>query len=253
MKQFAIIGLGFFGKRMLEELIDTGCEILIIDKDAEVIEQYKDKVAASYIADAISEEVIDKIVPSSIDAAVVDLGDNLEVSILVTNYLKKLGVKRIIAKAESDQHSEILELVGATDIILPNREAARRVAPLLLSSILFSYMPISSDFAIAEIRSPEKYLGKTLVEANLRQKHGLNVIALRKSDSEEYTYFLPDYKLQQEDMLLVAGKEEDIGEFAKVELPAKKEGIPGIFNRLFSRIKGPGQTGQGPRHQGTQK
>jgi trk system potassium uptake protein TrkA len=108
MKQFAIIGLGFFGKRMLEELVDTGCEVLIIDKDAEVIEQYKDKVTASYIADAISEEIINRIVPSSIDAAIVDLGDNLEVSILVTNYLKKLGVRRILAKAESDQHAEIL-------------------------------------------------------------------------------------------------------------------------------------------------
>jgi trk system potassium uptake protein TrkA len=99
-------------------------------------------------------------------------------------------------------------------------------------------MPISRDFAIAEIKAPEKYLGKTLIEANLRQKHGLNVIALRKSDAEEYAYFLPDYRLQSDDMLLVAGKEEDIGEFAKEELPAKKEGIPGIFNRLFSRIKG---------------
>ena len=245
MKQFAIIGLGFFGKRMLEELVDTGCEIMIIDKDAEVIDRYKDKVAASYIADAISEEIIDKIVPSSIDAAIVDLGDNLEVSILVTNYLKKLGVKRIIAKAESDQHTEILELVGATDIILPNREAARRVAPLLLSSILFSYMPISREFAIAEIQAPERYTGKTLIEVNLRQKHGLNVIALRKADAEEYSYFLPDYKLQQDDMLLVAGKEDDIADFAKIELPARKEGVPGIFSRLFSRIKG-GQAAKEP-------
>ncbi len=248
MKQFAIIGLGFFGKRMLEELIDTGCEILIVDKDAEVIEHYKDKVAASYIADAISEEVIDRIVPSTIDAAIVDLGDNLEVSILVTNYLKKLGVKRIITKAESDQHSEILDLVGATDIILPNREAARRVAPLLLSSILFRYMPISREFAIAEIQAPERYIGKTLIEANLRQKHGLNVVAMRKTDAEEYAYFLPDYKLQPEDVLLVAGKEDDIGEFAKVELPAVKEGAPGLFNRLFSRIKG-----AAPRLKGEQR
>jgi trk system potassium uptake protein TrkA len=237
MKQFAIIGLGFFGKRMLEELVDTGCEILIIDKDVDVIEQYKEQVAASYIADAISEEVINRIVPSTIDAAIVDLGDNLEASILVTNYLKKLGVRRIIAKAESNQHAEILELVGATDIILPNREAARRIAPLLLSSILFSFLPISREFAIAEIKSPKKYLGKTLIEANLRQQHGLNVIALRRNEDEEYTYFLPEYRLQEQDILLVAGKEENIAEFAKVELPAAREGIPGVFSRLFSRFK----------------
>jgi trk system potassium uptake protein TrkA len=237
MKQIAIIGVGVFGKRMLEELVDTGCELLLIDKDSDVIEQYKDQVTASYIADAINEEVIHKLVPNTIDAAIVDLGDNREVSILVTNYLKKLGVKRIIAKAESNQHAEILDLVGATDIILPNREAAKRIAPLLLSSVLFSYLPIGTDFAIAEIMAPEKYVGKTLIEANLRQQHGLNVIALRRGEDNEYTYFLPDYRLQEGDMLLVAGKEENIGGFAKVEISKVQEGIPGVFSRLFSRFR----------------
>ncbi|MBE3065255.1 MAG: TrkA family potassium uptake protein, partial [Spirochaetes bacterium] len=103
MKQFAIIGIGRFSRRMLEELADAGCEILLIDKDREVVDLYKDKVAATFIADVISEEVINKLVPASVDAAIVDLGDNLEASILATNYLKKLGVGRIITKAESEQ------------------------------------------------------------------------------------------------------------------------------------------------------
>jgi trk system potassium uptake protein TrkA len=237
MKQFAIIGIGRFSRRMLEELADAGCEILLIDKDREVVDLYKDKVAATFIADVLSEEVIKKLVPASVDAAIVDLGDNLEASILVTNYLKKLGVGRIITKAESEQHAEILDLVGATDIIFPNREAARRIAPLLLSSLLFSYLPISRDFAIAEIKVPGKYVGKTLIEANLRQQHHMNVIALRKDSAGEYTYFLPDYRLQADDLLLVAGKEDDITEFAQTELPAVREGIPGVFNRLFSRFR----------------
>jgi trk system potassium uptake protein TrkA len=241
MKQFAIVGLGFFGRRMLEELADTDCELMIIDRDREVIEQYKERVAASYIADAISEEVVTKIVPGTIDAAIVDLGDNIEASILVTNYLKKLGVRRIIAKADSDQHAEILDIVGATEIILPDREAARRVAPLLLSSVLFSYLPLSSDFAIAEIKVPREQLGKTLIETNLRQRHGLNVVALRKATEEDYTYFLPDYRLNEEDILLVAGQEEDIAAFAKIELSARPKGIPGMFDRLFSRFR-PGKT-----------
>jgi trk system potassium uptake protein TrkA len=224
MKQFAIIGIGRFSRRMLEELADAGCEILLIDKDREVVDLYKDKVAATFIADVLSEEVIKKLVPASVDAAIVDLGDNLEASILVTNYLKKLGVSRI-------------DLVGATDIIFPNREAARRIAPLLLSSLLFSYLPISRDFAIAEIKVPGKYVGKTLIEANLRQQHHMNVIALRKDTTGEYTYFLPEYRLQADDLLLVAGKEDDITDFAQTELPAVREGIPGVFNRLFSRFR----------------
>jgi trk system potassium uptake protein TrkA len=241
MKQFAIIGLGRFSRRMLEELVEAGSEILLIDKDREVVDLYKDTVASSFVANVISEEVISKLVPANVDAAIVDLGDNLEASILVTNYLKKLGVKRIITKAESEQHAEILDLVGATDIIFPNREAARRIAPLLLSSLLFSYLPLSRDFAIAEIKVPAKLVGKSLIEANIRQQHHMNVIALRKDSAVEYTYFLPDYRLETDDLLLVAGKEQDISDFAQMELPAAREGMPQVFSRLFSRFRVPGE------------
>ena len=245
MKQFAIIGLGQFGRTMLEQLSDTGCEILLIDKDREALETYKDKATAAYVADAISEEIIKKLVPPAIDAAVVDLGDNLEVSILVTNYLKKLGVARIIAKAESEQHAEILDIVGATEIVLPDREAAKRIAPLLLSSLLFSYLPIGQDFAIVEMEVPDRYIGKTLIEANLRQAHGLNVIALRREGQSEYTYFAADYRLRKEDVLLAAAKEEDVAEFTHARLPATKHGVPGVLDRLFSRFRGPRPGKQG--------
>jgi trk system potassium uptake protein len=237
MKQFAIIGVGRFSRRMLEELADAGSEILLIDKDREVVEAYKDKAAATYIANVLSEEVITKLVPVTVDAAIVDLGDNLEASILVTNYLHKAGVKRIITKAESEQHAEILDLVGATDIIFPNKEAARRIAPLLLSHLLFSYLPLSRDFAIAEIKVPGKLVGKSLIEANIRQQHHMNVIALRKEGVPDYTYFLPDYRLQDDDLLLVAGKDDDISEFAQMELPAAREGMPNVFSRMFSRFR----------------
>lgn len=237
-QQFAIIGLGQFGVTMLDQLHDTGCEILVIDKDREAVEKHKDKATAAFIADAVSEEVIAKLVPQTIDAAVVDLGDSLEASILVTNYLKKLGVKWIVAKARSAQHAEILDIVGATEIVLPDREAAKRIAPLLLSSALFSYLPIGRDFAIVEMEAPERYIGKTLVEANLRQEHRLNVVALRKRDSSDYAYFAPDYRLRDDDVLLVAAKEEDIAEFTHSRLPAAKKGVPGVFDRLFSRFRG---------------
>jgi trk system potassium uptake protein len=238
-QQFAIIGLGQFGVTMLEQLHDTGCEILVIDKDREAVEKHKDKATAVFIADAISEEIISKLVPQSIDAAVVDLGGSLEASILVTNYLKKLGVKWIVAKAESAQHAEILDIVGATEIVLPDREAAKRIAPLLLSSALFSYLPIGRDFAIVEMEVPARYIGKTLVEASLRQEHRINVIALRKRDSSDYTYFAADYRLREDDVLLVGAKEGDIAEFTKARLPALKKGVPGVFDRLFTRFRGP--------------
>jgi trk system potassium uptake protein TrkA len=236
MKQFAVIGLGKFGRRMIDELAEAGCELLVIDRDAGAVDEYKDRVAACYVADAISEDVVTRLVPAGLDAAILDLGSNIEAAILATKYLTKLGIARIVAKVESDQHAEILELVGATDIIRANLEAARRVAPLLLSSMLFSYLPIGKDFVIAEVKVPAEYVDRSLIDANLRQAHRLNVIALRVAPSTEFTHFDPDYRLQADDAMLVAAKEEDLAAFAREESLVRR-GIPGIFSRLFSRIK----------------
>jgi trk system potassium uptake protein len=236
MKQFAIIGLGKFGRRMVDELADAGCELLVIDRDRDAVDAFKDRVGACYVADAISEEVVTRLVPPTLDAAILDLGSSIEAAILATKYLKGLGIARIVAKVESDEHAEILELVGATDIIRANLEAARRVAPLLLSSMLFSYLPIGKDFVIAEVKVPAEHVGRSLIEANLRQLHRLNVIALRMSPDEEFTYFDPNYRLKADDVMLLAAKEEDLQAFTRDEAPGRA-GIPGVFSRLFSRIR----------------
>jgi len=235
MKQFVIIGLSRFGRRLCEELLATDAEMIIIDKDRDVIELYKDKVTAAYIADVLNEEIIRKLVPSNLDAAVVDLGDRIEASILVTNYLKKLGVKEIIARAESGEHGEILDLVGATKVVFPNLEAAKRIAPFLVSSQIFSYLPISRELAIAEVKVPEKFYGKSLVEVDMRRQYNLNVIAYRKLEGEEYYFYAPEYRLQADDVLLVGGREEDIDSFTDEKLPIGRKRITGLFRRFFSR------------------
>jgi trk system potassium uptake protein TrkA len=235
MKQFAIIGLSKFGQRMLEELSDTGCEIILIDKDRQRVDQFKDRVAAVYVADALNEDVLEKLVPRGIDAAIVDPGDLTEVSILVTHYLKKLGIREIIAKADSDEHEEILKLVGATRVVRPNTEAARRIAPFLVSSLVFSYLPISKDLVIAEVKVPEQFYGKSLIEVDLRKQYRLNVIAYRKLNQEDYAFYAPEYRLQADDLLLLAGNEEDVARFTQERLPSAGKGLVGLFKKLLSR------------------
>jgi len=235
MKQFAIIGLSKFGQRMLEELVDTGCEIILIDKDRQRVDQYKDQVAAVYVADALNEDVLEKLVPRGIDAAIVDPGDLTEVSILVTHYLKKMGIREIIAKADSDEQEEILKLVGATRVVRPNTEAARRIAPFLVSSLVFSYLPISKELVIAEIKVPEQFYGKSLIEVDLRKQYRLNVIAYRKVNQEDYAFYSPEYRLQSDDVLLVGGAEEDVARFTQEPLPAAGSGLVGLFRKLLSR------------------
>ncbi len=239
MKQFAIIGLSHFGIRVLEELLQHEAEILLIDRDQQVIEEYKDIVAAAYIADVIKEELIQKLVPPTIDAAIVDLGDATEASILVTNYLKKQGVKRIIAKAETDQHGEILDIVGATDVVYPNREAAKRIALPLISSSLFSYFPIGEGMVIAEIQLPDQFLGQTVVEADLRRRHGLNVLAVRHSGGTQFSFISPAYQFSEGDVILAVGSETDVA-----SVPGRTHNERSTTDSALSRAGATGQAGE---------
>lgn len=238
MKQFAIIGLGSFGLRMLDELLDITDEIIIIDKDREIVEKYKDKAQASYITDAINEQALKKIIPEKIDAVIVDLGGKVEVSIMTTNHLKKMGVREIIVKAQSDEHGEILRMVGATSVVFPDLEAAKRITPLLASSLLFKYLPISEHFAFAEVAANASVIGKSLLEANIRKEFCLNVVAIRKRDSEDIQFTSdPTYIFTEDDVLLVAGNDESIAAFSKEQVGVEKRKGLSFFHDLFKQAK----------------
>ena len=230
MKQYAVIGASIFGKRILEELILLDCEIILIDKDPEVVEYFKNDVTAAYIADVINEEIVVKLIPGDIDAAVVDLGDKIEASILVTQYLGKLGVSNIIVKAETDQHGEILSIVGAHHVVFPNFEAAKRVTPLLVSDLLFNYLPISGGLVMAETGVPGDLVGHTILETEIRRSRGINIVAFRKGGHGDYQFFKPEYRIQEEDILLVAGREEDVMGFTGKSSVEKRLQL---FRRLF--------------------
>lgn len=218
MKQFGLIGLGKFGRRILDELLKSDVEILILDKNSELIEQYKNQVADAYVADALNEETIRQTIPADIDVVILDTVDNIDVSILVTHYLKKIGVREIVAVAGTDQHGEILSAVGATRVVFPNKEAALRIAPTLVSSALFGYFPIAEDIAVAEIRSPERFVGMTLVESDIRNELGITVIAVRRATTDKFEFVSAAYTLSAEDSLLIVAPEEAISKLSHVRL-----------------------------------
>ncbi|MCX7023108.1 MAG: TrkA family potassium uptake protein [Spirochaetes bacterium] len=236
-RQFAILGLGRFGVRVLEKLAEVTDEIIVVDKDEMLIEKCKDLVRNAYVADAVDEQVIRRIIPEGIDAAIVDVGGSIEASILVTNNLKKVGIRNIIVKTDSDVRGEILELVGATRVVYPDREAASQIVPMLVSPNLFSFMPISSTLALAEIKILEGFVGKTLIEANFRQRYGINIVAIRKENNDEYRYFQPDYRLQSDDVVLVAGKEGDITAFTGIEVSIPKAAFTDVLRGVFKGHK----------------
>lgn len=235
VKQFVVIGLGSFGSYVLMKLAKMTDQIVIVDKDRPRVERYKDLAAKSYIVDAIDPAALARVVPERVDAAIVDVGDNLEAAIMVTHELKRLEARKIIVRADTEERGEILYLMGATKVVYPAREAANELVPMLVSSSLFSYMAISPSLVLAEIKTPDEYHGRTLVESSLRKDRGINVVAVRKEDSDDYSYFDPLYRLSADDVLLCAGTERDITAFTGVRPSAEKKGLKDLLKNVFSR------------------
>ncbi|MBN2534539.1 MAG: TrkA family potassium uptake protein [Spirochaetales bacterium] len=236
MKQFAVIGLSTFGRRALEELVYMDLEILLIDRDQEVIQNYKNQVSNVFVLDVIKLESLKKIIPRTLDVAIIDLGDNIEATFLITNYLRELGIKQIVVKADSDQHGNILKILGATMVVFPDKEAVKRIIPLLTSNLLLNYFPISEELIIAEVKVPGKFMAKTLIEADLRKNYQLNVIAVKSHENDNYHNFSPDYRFGGEDIILVSGNEKSISGFINYPLVQKNKGVINFIRKLlFSR------------------
>jgi trk system potassium uptake protein TrkA len=237
VKQVAILGLSHFGKSVLDELINLNVDVFIIDKNREVIDTYKDSSAGAVVIDILNIENLQKVLPEGIDAVVIDMGDRIEASILAASYCSKLKMKTIIVKAETEAHAEILELVGATKIIFPSKEAAKRVTPLLLSDVLLNYFPISETISIVEIELPKYMIGKTVLDSELRSKYNLNLIAVRQSDTK-FQQFSVDYRFKVGDIALLSGDDKCLDDFTGFVFNQKEHRkINEKFHEFFGRKK----------------
>jgi len=232
LKQIAILGLGYFGRNVLEELLEMRVDVFIVDKERSLIDRYKDHAAGAVVLDVLNVETLRKILPDGIDAVVIDLGDQVEASILAASYCKKLKIGTIIVKAETESHGEILELVGATRVIFPNQEAAKRITPLLFSSVLLSYFPVSGKLVIAELAIPENLLGKKVGTVNFAD-YNLSLISVRTSQ-EEFSPYDPEHVFSPGDVGLFSGSDEGIERFTG-HILREKQPSPLLerFRKLF--------------------
>ena len=154
--KFAIIGLGSFGSYLARTLYDKGHEVMVIDKDKDKIEEAKDFSTQAVWMDSADKESLKALGVPDMDVVVVSLGPEMEPSILTVLYLHELGVSRIMAKALSSDHGKILEAIGATDVIYPERDMAIRLAQKLSSRNVLEYLPLAENISIQEIVPPEK-------------------------------------------------------------------------------------------------
>jgi trk/ktr system potassium uptake protein len=219
MRNFAVIGMGQFGKCMVETLHERGLETLVIDQDETKVQWARDLATKVVKADVLDFALFEELIGDGIDCAIVDLGDQMERSILATNYLHKLKVQQIVVEATNQAHAEILEIVGATRIVFPEKEAAQRLAGLLAGQGRLDYFPVSKAFSLVEIPVPTTWVGSTLTEASVRKKYRLNVVAIREQPKpgkeESWSFADPDRTFRTTDVVLLAGSTEAIEKLAR--------------------------------------
>lgn len=212
MKRAVVIGLGIFGYHLARTLFENGFEVVAIDKDKDVIQKIRDYSTKAILADGTDQEIMDEIGIGEDDIAIISFGEDLAAATLITLHLRQMKVKNIIVKAPNEDHKMILEKVGATDVVIPEMDMAKKLAKSLISPNVMDYIPLSDDYMIFELAPPNSFLGKTLAELHLRNRFNLEVIAVRDVIADHIHMVPPaDFVIKDGEALVVIGKEKDIG------------------------------------------
>jgi trk system potassium uptake protein TrkA len=211
-KKVAVIGLGGFGGNLVRYLSSMkDVEILAIDINPVNVAEIKDLAAKALTTNAAIRENLESIGIADVEYAVVSSGPGLETSIMTVHVLKELGVPHIIAKALNADHEKILHLVGATEVVFPERDSAEKVANRIQTPNLIDYIPLQSGFVIQEIKIPGDFSGKTLGEIELRKKFKVTVLAIKPvSQNENIINPSANARLKENDILVLFGESKDI-------------------------------------------
>lgn len=210
-KQFAVLGLGRFGQSIATALIQNGCEVLCCDKDMENVNEMSKFGCHAIQADVTDFHALNELGINNFDVVIVAIGENLEGSILATMMAKDFGAKFIIAKARNDIQKSILEKVGADRVVLPERDMGKRIASTLITTNIIDYINLSDKFAIAEIEPNPKWVGKSILDSNVRAEYGLNIVAIKR-DNDILVSPLPSVIIEKEDILVVVGENSQVSE-----------------------------------------
>jgi len=208
-KQFVIIGCGRFGSSVAQKLHELGSEVMAVDSSEETIQNIADSVTHAVQADATDENALKAIGIRNFDVAVITIGANIQASIMVTLMVKELGIKHIVAKAQNEMHAKVLYKIGADRVVFPEREMGVRVAKNLVSNKILDYIELSEEYTISEVTPLKAWIGKSLIELNLRAQYGINVIALKSNESININVG-PEESISEHDILVVIGHNDDI-------------------------------------------
>lgn len=207
--EFAVIGLGLFGANLALTLIERGYNVLGIDIDRGLVQQYADELTHTVALDSADEEALRAVDITAFDTVIVAIGTDFESNLMTTVALKSLGVRRVICKALTDRQGDILLKVGADRVILPEREAGQRLAIELTDPQILGHMVLGPGHTIIEVQTPRSLIGQTLTRARLFERFGVNLLVIKTGDS---MIVAPpaDTILHENDIMVVVGVNEAV-------------------------------------------
>ena len=219
-RQFAVIGLGRFGSAMATTLVELGQDVLGIDSDEANVQALADRVPHLLRLNALDRHALVEAGVAEMDVAVVSIGAKVESSLLIVVTLQELGLKQIMAKATTAIHGRILERLGVHRVVYPEREMAQRVAHGLVVPNVIEHIGLSQDFSIIEIPAPKRFAGRTLREIDLRARHGMTLIAIKRTADDQtlVTMVSPhaDELIRAGDRLDLVGSNRQIAELEQL-------------------------------------
>ncbi len=220
-RSFAVIGLGRFGSAIATTLTQLGQEVIGIDADAERVRHLGEVLTHAVELDATDERALRAAGVQDVEVAVVSIGENVEASVLIVMLAKELGVQTVIAKATTPLHGRILQKIGVSRVIFPERDMAVRVAHSLIVANVIDYIELSRDFSIVELPAPHTFSGRTLRQLELRPRHGLTLIAIKRrlaGSDQETTNVAPsaDDRIEAGDVLVVLGSNERLAQLDRL-------------------------------------
>ncbi len=207
-EEFVVIGLGRFGTSVAITLFNYGFNVLAIDADMERVQHLSTTLPHVLQLDATNIDALRQAGVDAFDTGLICIGTDFESNLLTTVLLQRLGVKRVIAKARTTMQKEILQRVGADEVILPEHEAGVRLARKLAAGHFIDYLEVGGDVGVVELMAPPSVWGKALSDCNLRQRYGLTVIAVRRGD-ELIVSPTASFHIEENDILVVLGKIEN--------------------------------------------
>lgn len=209
MKSVLVIGLGRFGSNMVRTLVDLKNEVMAVDISEERVEDLLPILTDGQIGDSTNEHFIRSLGVSNFDLCVVAIGDDFQSSVITTSLLKDYGAKFVLARASDEVHAKFLKRNGADRVVFAEKEMAKRLAVKYSSNSIFEYFELSPEVSMWEIETPKSWIGKSVIDLDVRRKHNLSVIAI-KQNGQIVSMPGADHVFDPSETLILLGNINDI-------------------------------------------